>query len=460
MKAEKKKKIISLVSIAIIAVVGTVLLVLSKAATFPTTAVYSVTPASGSYNINSTFSVNIYEDSGSTPVLGVSFDLLYDQTKLQLIPPSSSAPTVPVDMAGSAFPTCPEKIGSTGKVTMYCITDRLGTLGTAVDSVTGKQLIGKLTFKVLAGSGTTALTFSPTTGTPAQPTSIFEVTTGTNVWNGATAGATFTLTTPDTTPPVVTNGSPTNGATVSGTTSVTATVTDDRGTLSSVMLAIGNATPVSMTAGAAGAFSYNGNTPAVADGNYNLVITAKDAAGNTTVGTTRTVTVLNAKPDLTVTGVTLSPANPDVGDVVTITATIKNNGSLTTPSGIDAATTISVDGTAISTQSNTTALAAGASRTVTTTWTATSGTHPILAATDTGNKVAESNESNNSASISKTVYKKGDVNNDNFVNGDDLMQVLLNWKKTTGMTRTTGDVTGDGQVNGDDLIQVLTNWKK
>ena len=51
----------------------------------------------------------------------------------------------------------------------------------------------------------------------------------------------------------------------------------------------------------------------------------------------------------------------------------------------------------------------------------------------------------------------GDVNDDDFVGGDDLSIVLTNWG-LSGATRQQGDLSGDGFVGGDDYSEVLTYW--
>jgi len=120
----------------------------------------------------------------------------------------------------------------------------------------------------------------------------------------------------------------------------------------------------------------------------------------------------SGQPDLVVTDVSWSPANPAAGNAVTFSATIMNQGTAATPSGVIHGVLFSVDGTPVSWSDNSTAsLAPGASRTVTanggpsgsSTWTATTGTHTILANVDDVNRIAESNEGNNTRSESITV---------------------------------------------------------
>ena len=51
----------------------------------------------------------------------------------------------------------------------------------------------------------------------------------------------------------------------------------------------------------------------------------------------------------------------------------------------------------------------------------------------------------------------GDVNNDGFVGGYDLTQIIQNWGKT-GAIRTDGDLDGSTVVGGADYSEVVSNW--
>jgi len=118
--------------------------------------------------------------------------------------------------------------------------------------------------------------------------------------------------------------------------------------------------------------------------------------------------------DLVVTSVSLSPALPTSGSQVVFSAVIKNQGSTATPAGTITGVQFAVDGATspVNWSDNTTSsLAPGASVTVTATggtngvnyWTATSGAHSVQAWVDDVNRIAESNENNNTLSQSFTV---------------------------------------------------------
>lgn len=117
-------------------------------------------------------------------------------------------------------------------------------------------------------------------------------------------------------------------------------------------------------------------------------------------------------PDLIVTSVSWTPTRPAIGDHVTFSATVKNQGTAATPAGVIIGVGFSVDGNEVTwSDTDTTSLAPGASVTLTANygstgsaaWTATSGSHTVQANVDDVNRIAESNESNNTLSRSLTV---------------------------------------------------------
>ncbi|MEU8814745.1 CARDB domain-containing protein [Actinoplanes sp. NPDC048796] len=104
-------------------------------------------------------------------------------------------------------------------------------------------------------------------------------------------------------------------------------------------------------------------------------------------------------PDLQVTGVTPTPANPAVGAPVSFSVAVNNRG---TSSAAASVTRVAVGSTTLNV--NTGAIAAGATVTVTAgPWTATSGGATITATADATNVVAETNENNNTRTQSIVV---------------------------------------------------------
>jgi len=127
-----------------------------------------------------------------------------------------------------------------------------------------------------------------------------------------------------------------------------------------------------------------------------------------------TVTVATGRPDLVVTLIGSSPTAPTAGTATRFTATVKNQGTAATPAGTIVGVLFRVDGvsTAFS-DTHTTAIPAGASVTLTANggtangpggvWTATAGTHAISAQVDDLNRIAESDDTNNTRSTTLTV---------------------------------------------------------
>ncbi|GAA0490390.1 hypothetical protein Ade02nite_24010 [Paractinoplanes deccanensis] len=120
---------------------------------------------------------------------------------------------------------------------------------------------------------------------------------------------------------------------------------------------------------------------------------------NTLTASSALVVAQAPGPDLQVTSVTPSPANPAVGAQVSFAVAVNNRGTTAAPATI---TRVTVGGTTLN--ANTGTIAAGATVTVTAgTWTATSGGATITAGADATNVVAETNENNNSRTQSLVV---------------------------------------------------------
>lgn len=125
------------------------------------------------------------------------------------------------------------------------------------------------------------------------------------------------------------------------------------------------------------------------------------------------VTPPSGKPDLEVTDISWSPANPVDGDEVTFSATIKNNGNAATQAGTSLSVRFTVGSSDVAwSRGNTTSIPAGGTVTLTANggpyngknkWTSVSGTHNVKAYVDDLNAFTESNESNNERSENITV---------------------------------------------------------
>ena len=105
-----------------------------------------------------------------------------------------------------------------------------------------------------------------------------------------------------------------------------------------------------------------------------------------------------AGPDLIVEDIALSPANPAIGDTVTITVTVKNQGTVSAGTSY---VTCYVDSAILETKS-VSALDVGVMATATFTWQATQGTHTIRAIADASEILAETDETNNADTYTLT----------------------------------------------------------
>lgn len=221
-----------------------------------------------------------------------------------------------------------------------------------------------------------ALTTNPITVTPTQAISV-----GATVRNSGTAGSAAT----------------TAVVAISGTTV---------GTVNVPALAAGAQTTVSVTAGTRATGTYPltvtvdpANTVAESDETNNA------ASGSVVVSSGPEPTSADLQVSLTGT----SPASPTPTDVITVTGTARNTGTAGS-----AATTVALtlNGTAVGT-ANVGALAAGAQQNVSISiGTRAAGTYTLVASVDPTNTVAESNESNNSATASLVVSTPGGTGED------------------------------------------------
>ena len=168
-----------LIFILAFAIIGAAILTFSKAATpvnnapnntaATGTSSFRLTPSSGSYPINTNFTVGVYVNTTDS-INTVDPQIAYDATKLDF---------VSISTTGNVFPTCLQNSGGNGIVQINC--------GVSGSTVTGNNLkVADVTFKARVGSGTTNLSF-------AANSFIFKG-DAINVWDGVTTGGTYTLT--------------------------------------------------------------------------------------------------------------------------------------------------------------------------------------------------------------------------------------------------------------------------
>lgn len=125
----------------------------------------SFSPSSGSYQIGSNITLTVKESS-SDSVNVVEANYSFDSSKLQFVGASCS----------SAFE-------------IAAVTSASGVTCGTTSPKTGSQSVATLTFKALSGSGMANINF-------ASSSHVYRSTDNTNIWNGSTSGASFSLTTP------------------------------------------------------------------------------------------------------------------------------------------------------------------------------------------------------------------------------------------------------------------------
>nr|WP_303715995.1 CARDB domain-containing protein [Methanoculleus marisnigri] len=195
-------------------------------------------------------------------------------------------------------------------------------------------------------------------------------------------------------------------------------------------------------------------------------ITVSKTASGSTPTPTPTTPAPSGKPDLVVTGISWEPANPATGSPVTLSATIKNQGTAPTPAGTKHGVLFTFDdgaaGSGVWSDTHTTAIAAGASVTLTAsggsagaTWKAIEGTHTVKANVDDVNRIAESDENNNVMSkqiVAGTIRVpvRGDLNEDGKVDWADVT-IAAGMAQGTTPSNAAADCNGDGTVDWKDV---------
>ena len=81
---------------------------------------------------------------------------------------------------------------------------------------------------------------------------------------------------------------------------------------------------------------------------YNQVIYQQNSAGNWWLWSASWVATVDPRPDVVVTSISASPANPAAGQAVTFSVTVKNQGLGSTPAGVVIGVSFWIDGSAVS----------------------------------------------------------------------------------------------------------------
>lgn len=158
-----------IIGVVVTAVLATATLMSTQAAG---NASFILSPSSGSYNRNSNITVTININTGSDTANVANLYINYDASKLQF---------VSINNSGTAFDTQVDNVGGSG--TVHISRFQIGS------PVSGTKRYSQVTFKALAGSGSSSLTL----GTNSE---ILSATDASNIWNESTTGATFSFKTP------------------------------------------------------------------------------------------------------------------------------------------------------------------------------------------------------------------------------------------------------------------------
>jgi len=221
----------------------------------------TLSPASGTYNLNATIVLTVTETSASSDAINaVEADLAYNSTELQFVSAACS----------TTFSLSAQATGGSGAVNLDCAIPN--------SSVTGAQTVGTVTFKVIGG-GSSAITFASTSG-------IILASNQTNTWDGITTGGTYTLATA----PTTSISSPAASTDVHGTAaSITATASDAIGVTKTEL----NVDSTLVATDTASPYNFTLNTSTYKDGSHTLTSTAFDAAGLSTTSSSVTVVFNN-----------------------------------------------------------------------------------------------------------------------------------------------------------------------
>lgn len=229
----------------------------------PTVYLNPLNPSTPSIALNSTFTIQVRENSGTTAVNAVQANFSY---------PVNLVDFVSIDTTGTAFDIEAQSTGGNGQVSM--------ARGKTTTSVTGDQLVATVTFKSKTSGGSVPMAFTSGTALVSYGTNADILGSLSN-----TGGVTYTI---DTTAPTTAITAPANGASIGlgTTTTISATASDTGGTISKVEILVDGAVKTSLTTSP---YNYSWNTTGLTIGNHTVQARATDSAGN--AGTSNTVTV-------------------------------------------------------------------------------------------------------------------------------------------------------------------------
>ncbi len=255
-----RHKGIALLSILTIIGIGSVLAIVHAAGS----ATLSLQSSSSSHDLGTTFTVTVTENSPDQ-INAVQANLTYDNTKLEY---------VNIDASSSSFDFTLPSSGGGGTV-------KIARGVSGGKTLTGSQTVAKVTFKVLVGSGSSAVSF-------ATDSAIVRPSDGQNVWDGNITGGTYTFTTPPSTTQTSSGSTaPTSTGTPKTSTTASATPTSTGTSPSASVQAVNPDTPIAV------------NSASVNSSGYLVAIKVKDQQGKSVSGATVTVDKKTTKSDAT-----------------------------------------------------------------------------------------------------------------------------------------------------------------
>ena len=296
-KAAEKKPIYSRGRLLVFGVVFAVIGVyfLWRALAVPPPPTIYLSPETRTLAINTTFTVQVRENSSTTSVNAVQANISY---------PASLVDFVSIDATGSAFPTEAQSSGGNGQVNIA-----RGVIGDA----TGDQLVATITFRTKTTGGAANMAFT-------SGTALVSSTNNQDILPSlsATGGGTYTV---DTVAPTVTITAPSNGSTIpKGNVSLISVSATDADAVTSVEFYIDGALVSTDTTSP---YSYSWNTTNVSFGSHTIQARARDPSGN--VGSSAIITVSVVDQTAPTTSITAPTSGSVLRGTVSITATATDN---------------------------------------------------------------------------------------------------------------------------------------
>ncbi|MCA9329595.1 hypothetical protein KDA11_03035 [Candidatus Saccharibacteria bacterium] len=301
-KIIKKYKNINTRSLLIVPLVALMVTLVNVSQAFAGNASIKFSPSNVNVQKDANFTISINEDSGSESVNTVEIKLNYDASKVQFLS---------VDTGGGAFDICPSKEGGNGIVSIGC--SKISA------QLTGQQYVGKITFKAIAGSGSSALSLAG----GDYGSGIFSSNDNSNVWNGATTGPTINFSSPAVNNSNNSGGS--GGSSNQGNSSAPSSSNSGNNGGGSGQSKPNTSNNSSASSGGAGGTSSGGNSGGGSNGNQSVVQQPADYddGGNSMANSD----LLSGSVDIRIVDTSGQPA-------VGVTVTIDNQTAVTNDSGI------------------------------------------------------------------------------------------------------------------------------